>query len=101
MSHRLTGLLASAIAIERLPPRLAIKARRARSPATAKLPGAGTPPPTPSSPAASSFGLWSLSKVSTVTICKTNFGTLNPESITTLDADASSAEALLFRALET
>jgi hypothetical protein len=51
--------------------------------------------------AVSSFGLWSLNKVSTVTICKTSFGILNPESITTLDADASSAEALQFRALAT
>uniref|UniRef100_A0A0A9E0F2 Uncharacterized protein n=1 Tax=Arundo donax TaxID=35708 RepID=A0A0A9E0F2_ARUDO len=51
--------------------------------------------------ASSLFGLWSLSKVSTVTICKTSLGIQNPDSITTLDADASSAEALQFRALAT
>ncbi|GJN00878.1 hypothetical protein PR202_ga18100 [Eleusine coracana subsp. coracana] len=56
--------------------------------------------------ASSLFGFWSLSTVSTVTICKTSFGILNLDSITihnirTLDADASSAEALQFRALAT
>ncbi|BAS94297.1 Os05g0447540 [Oryza sativa Japonica Group] len=51
--------------------------------------------------ASSLFGLWSLNKVSTVTICKTSLGILKPESITTLDADDSSTEALQFRALAT
>jgi len=51
--------------------------------------------------ASSLFGLSILSTVSIVTICKTSLGILNPDSITTFDADASSAEALLFRALAT
>jgi hypothetical protein len=46
-------------------------------------------------------GLVTLKMASTVTICNTNLGVLNPESTRTFDADASSTAAKLLNAFLT